>query len=645
MIDPRRIWSSSQLPVLPAVAVRLLDASRNPDVPIREVVEIIRSDPVITARILRATEASFFGLRAPVTSLERAVPLLGTTVVTSLTLGFSLVDATMSTGRPAQHYRSHRLRSIVQASAAETLGRQGPEGLDCEYLLGGLLADLGCLAMLRTIASEYVPILQQAEDQERSLHELESERLGIDHIQVSLQLMQNWSLPQPLQRAVRLHHAPLDELLDESAAVDFDLIRAVAVSTAVGDYFYSSNKGPALERLRELTARLYGFSTADLNEYIDRSRAGMERIGELLSIDFSQLGDPAKSTFRASEHFAQRPLREHIQTLRLLPRHEAIHGERQQLPSPRLDGHRQAVRDPLTGLYSRAYLDEHYKKELSRCRRTAGTIGLVLVDLDRFKELNDTHGHQFGDQVLQHVARTLQQAVRSSDVLARYGGEEFVVLAVQPTEKGLAKVAERIRARIKAEEIRSGELRVSVTVSIGTALAIPNRTNEELAARLIAAAEAAMYEAKQSGRNCVRYRSLLGDRDRDLVQRVVQSRLSRWLVNRNVLDISAVSRALIECGGEVQRLGELARQRGWITDEQIERVLQAQAESGLRFGETAVQLGFLSEERLVKLLALQQEDPIALAGVLVRLGLLERRQAAELLVEYASGQAAATASA
>ena len=129
MIDPKRIWSSAQLPTLPTVAMRLLELARDPETEFKDVIGVVKTDPAITAKILKAANSSFFGFKSPVTSIERAVPLLGTTVVTTLALSFSLVDAAMSSGPLAQHYTAYWKHSIVQAVAAEVLAEQYAQGL------------------------------------------------------------------------------------------------------------------------------------------------------------------------------------------------------------------------------------------------------------------------------------------------------------------------------------------------------------------------------------------------------------------------------------------------------------------------------------------------------------------------------------
>lgn len=634
MIDPEKIWSSPHLPTLPAVAIRLLQLSRDPETDVKELVEIIKTDPALSVKILKATNSSFFGIASKVTSIDRAVPLLGTTGVISLALSFSLVDAAMSTGRMAEHYRTYWLQSVVQAVTAELLGKRGGRSGECEYFLGGLLIDLGRLAMLKTVPRDYQPVLDAARDRDDPLHHLERAMLGLDHIQVGMRLMDNWGLSTALVDAARCHHHTLEELQAESGRDSFDLIQATAVAAAVGDYVCLENKRPALERLRWLGGACYGFSGSSLQEFLRRVQSEVRRSSDLFSVQPEVFGDPGDLMAQANEHLAQMAVREHAANAEARGRQQAVEREKRALEAKNQELQKQALFDGLTAAYNRQFFDEALRKEVARCCRYANPLGVLFADIDKFKELNDTYGHRFGDVVLHGVAQGINRMLRSSDILARYGGEEFVILVSQPTEAGLRKAADRIRAQVESEPFRSGEEPVPVTISLGAAIAIPRRDETDVAERLLTAADEAMYEAKRSGRNQVRLRSLLTEQQKRLVQTMVSCRFSRWLVSRNLLDIPTASQALRQCRTPRVRLGDLARQRGDLDAAQIEQVLAELGRNGRRFGETAVQLGVLSEDRLARLLALQQEDPIQLARVLVSLGVFQRETVAVYLKEY-----------
>jgi two-component system cell cycle response regulator len=160
-----------------------------------------------------------------------------------------------------------------------------------------------------------------------------------------------------------------------------------------------------------------------------------------------------------------------------------------------------ALTDGLTGLYNRNYMDEHLARLLSSAQVEAKPLSLVMVDVDRFKSVNDTYGHAAGDEVLREFARRLGGNLRGVDTLARMGGEEFVIALPEAREKDAGMAAERLRARIAQEPFNIGaSLRpLAVTASFGVASA---RTGDTVAS-LLERADRALYAAKRSGRNCV----------------------------------------------------------------------------------------------------------------------------------------------
>ena len=165
----------------------------------------------------------------------------------------------------------------------------------------------------------------------------------------------------------------------------------------------------------------------------------------------------------------------------------------------------QALRDPLTGLYNRRYLDEFFMLAVARARRQSQPMALALIDLDHFKQLNDDHGHLIGDDVLKSVALFLVENLRASDVIFRIGGEEFLVILPEvdgaDAHKRLGKLCSDFAAM--PMETRKGGL--SLTFSAG--LAIWPQQGDTLD-ELILHADAALYKAKDAGRNCV-YLALL----------------------------------------------------------------------------------------------------------------------------------------
>lgn len=168
---------------------------------------------------------------------------------------------------------------------------------------------------------------------------------------------------------------------------------------------------------------------------------------------------------------------------------------------------RSGLTDFLTGWHNRRYLNARLKEELARAQRQGSGLTCLLIDLDRFKQINDQHGHLVGDMALREAAQRVDAHIRGSDAAARFGGDEFVVLAPGISPEQAAALAERIRVAVCETplEISTGA-RVDMTVSIGVAGTHLSREEADLKAaaeRLLADADAALYRAKQLGRNRV----------------------------------------------------------------------------------------------------------------------------------------------
>jgi diguanylate cyclase (GGDEF)-like protein len=162
---------------------------------------------------------------------------------------------------------------------------------------------------------------------------------------------------------------------------------------------------------------------------------------------------------------------------------------------------KRARTDPLTGLWNRHHFGEQLHRTLNEADRYGTPVSLVLMDIDHFKRVNDTWGHEAGDSVLKQVARILQDGVRSVDICVRYGGEEIAMLLAQTDSEKAVEVAERLRARIAAQPLRHGRAEIPVTASFGVAT-YPETV--KVRDQLFPASDKALYIAKHEGRNRVR---------------------------------------------------------------------------------------------------------------------------------------------
>jgi diguanylate cyclase (GGDEF)-like protein len=161
---------------------------------------------------------------------------------------------------------------------------------------------------------------------------------------------------------------------------------------------------------------------------------------------------------------------------------------------------RQATHDPLTGLFNRRYLDQVLYGEIAHARQSGSLLGILMGDVDHFKQINDRYGHKAGDMVLQAVGNLMKTCVRSADIVCRYGGEEFVIVMPGASEFTVEKCAENIRVRFEESVVTFEDHRIQATISLGAAIYPLHGTSVD---EVFINADRAMYQAKHRGRNQV----------------------------------------------------------------------------------------------------------------------------------------------
>jgi two-component system, cell cycle response regulator len=164
----------------------------------------------------------------------------------------------------------------------------------------------------------------------------------------------------------------------------------------------------------------------------------------------------------------------------------------------------QATHDQLTGVLNRSEIMETLRREQKRAVESSTPLGVLMIDIDHFKKINDSYGHMTGDVVLREVTQRISRSVRGYDSVGRYGGEEFVVVMPGCTRDQIDQSAERVRAAVDDGPVLAGESQVLVTVSIGAAVVSNSATSDS---QILAAADGALYRAKEIGRN----RTVLAD--------------------------------------------------------------------------------------------------------------------------------------
>jgi diguanylate cyclase (GGDEF)-like protein len=291
-------------------------------------------------------------------------------------------------------------------------------------------------------------------------------------------MLARWNLPETFRLAAAGSHDP--ESLGTSK--HDRLVRSVTVASHIAEIWTSPKTGAVTATARHASIALLQIPTDRFERHLGEIAAELPEATSNLDIDLG--GEQAVNRLLDEA-------REALVVLNLQAQQEARDFQ-----------HRSQI-DRLTSLYNRAYLDEILPQYFDASRRQAAPLSVIFLDLDHFKTVNDTYGHEAGDRVLVAVAKILRSAVRAPDIVVRYGGEEFVALLPNTTEQGAEFVGQRLRAAIASQRYDISEGRqVSTTISVGCATASLRRpfSNER---ELINAADKCLYAAKGAGRNKV----------------------------------------------------------------------------------------------------------------------------------------------
>jgi diguanylate cyclase (GGDEF)-like protein len=491
----------SRLPSLPTVAIEAVKLFHDPNSSNEALIAVVRKDPAIVVRLLKAANSPKYGSRSEVTDLMRAVNMLGRATTASLVLSFSLARQSMESSEYVEYFRRFWLRSFVQATAAEVLACQfGSPAFRGECYTTNLLSGLGKLAILRAEPKEYVQILKTAAAKQAPLTRIEQELLGFTHCGLSSFLLKQMGLPERCHDAIR--GITDSTVTDRADAIEkTPLVRVTRIADAAASLICDDTAAIAVFALREAIEQIdlpNGFSAEEL---IDQVKDRLEAATDMFDIDPPKMpsaGDVLQDALDQLSRYA------------MMANNETQSSE---VPSELLEENGRLKRrvadllevsriDALTGVCNRAYFMQRFHEQIALHRVRSQAVGIAVVDIDHFKKVNDTYGHQAGDTALKVIAETLKNAMRETDVVGRYGGEEFVVILEDANPDGLAIVGERIRTKIEESIVQFEGKRIPVTASVGLAEGPVQGSEEEFGKQLFALADAAMYRAKKSGRNC-----------------------------------------------------------------------------------------------------------------------------------------------
>lgn len=478
-----------QLPSLPAVAAQVLDLTRQPDVPIREIAQVVQNDQALAGKILKTVNSSYYALESPCPNIERAMSYMGINTVKSLVLGFSFLDSAKDipdcdSERPGFNLTTHWRRAIYGAAAARTIANTVETVDPDEAFLAALMQDVGMLAMLVTMQEDYIEALSASEHDNERVIECERAAFGFDHTEVGSALAEKWHLPPSIAETARHHHDPGNAPATHAAFVRCGGLASLMASVADNE---------ACERDMELYAQRakawFGMDREQAEQTLKDAVDGAVALSSLFAVDTGRRPDLSRLLADASDALVEHQIQTQRQAERLA---------------------HQANTDGLTGIANRKRFDELLKQEFEKARANDTALSVLFCDADRFKPLNDTHGHQAGDAILIQLAQRLGETIGKAGTICRYGGEEFAAVLPGLNADEAAKLAELCRLSVESRpfDLRDQPCKpdeLSVTISVGIAAREAGSGNVVRSAELLLrAADKAVYAAKDGGRNCVR---------------------------------------------------------------------------------------------------------------------------------------------
>lgn len=473
------------LPSPPISVLEVIRKSEDPDVTIPELSKLIELDVALAVQIVRMSNSALYSPVAEITTVERALTTLGLRSVRLLALSTSL-RMLIPDEASAFDTSQIRRRMVVNGSVARMFAERLVRAQQDEAFLAGMLTGLGPV-VLATNNPGTARDLYESDD----WPDAESERrlLGFSTNDITTNLVRSWGLPEIICDAVAHRDEPM-------TADHSPLQRCLQLALMAERVLCGSQASADLMALAEAAERELGFSLHDTNEWLISAEPIVTETAELLQFKFPQAQAYTELLLEATRGMQQLTMEANTVIVESTRKLEALSKRNVELQQ-------EAETDALTGLVNRRTLDQALQQRVDSAGLLPSderTVGLLMLDLDHFKEVNDTHGHTVGDDVLREIGRVLHQQTRGDDLPARYGGEEFVVLLSQANPYELEVVAERMRSSIEAAEITLPDGGIlSVTASLGGAL-LGEQANDT-GATLLERADRRLYEAKSGGRN------------------------------------------------------------------------------------------------------------------------------------------------
>jgi HD-like signal output (HDOD) protein len=409
-----RLADNPPLPTPPAIALQVLEKASHPACNLQEIDGLISADPALCAKLLRTVNSALYGLPRAVTSVRQAFNLFGINAVRSLVLSLSLpvLQRSGQPDRPFGEFQDFCKSSVAGAIVARELALRldwpGPE----DHLIAGLLRDLGVLVLPKVFPDAAARFRELPRD-EAALRpcEFEEEYFGLHHAEISAHLVRHWRLPAEISEPIRYHHHP--ELAQQRARPQAPRAALLYFASQVAQLLLTPRQPELLRNILAVAAKEFGMNEAQVMQFLEPLNRRVEEFAALIQADIGVCENFPTLLASATEELIKLSVATSLENLRERDRRSQAEQEARQWRRTAEQVRNEAVRDPLTGCYNRGFFKNALGRAYKVARRRCSLLGLIFLDLDGFKTLNDRFGHLFGDQVLQSVAAKLHAGVRA----------------------------------------------------------------------------------------------------------------------------------------------------------------------------------------------------------------------------------------
>lgn len=483
-VDPRL------LPTPPVAVLEIMRRADEPDVTLPDIVTLIESEVSIAVQVLRMANSALYSPVSDITTIARAMTTLGLRTIRLLALTTAL-RSLIPQDSDAVDTAEIRHRMVLNGALARRVAEVIDPRVRDEAFLTGLLTGIGPVVLAER-APEFCEELT-GPDHHWPSPDRERELLGYTTDDITVELIGRWALPAVFGDAVGQR---IEEVSDDDDA----LVVSVKAALLAERVLTRRDAGPALSALRALLERRVSMTTEEVDRWLIEAEPVVEETAKVMQFRLPRDAGYDELLLEAADR---------MHALQLSMDQQLFGGQiaARELAERNTELEQEVATDPLTQLPNRRALDARLSELL--IQSSSGSLvgghglGVLMLDLDRFKFVNDTWGHGVGDDVLRLVGALLMRQTRGDDFAARFGGEEFVMLIPDTTRERLHLIAERLRLAIAdlALPLESGAV-VTVTASVGGAL-VDDHPVVSSARELLEMADEQLYIAKQRGRNRV----------------------------------------------------------------------------------------------------------------------------------------------